>query len=136
MFVPSGGLAILKTTRGAGATTGFVISRVGSARQWIKSAHTTGSGDTAVARGDSTRRLRLGTYVITETEPVTDEAGRWTLVSIDCGGRLRAFDMGQTTIELTRDHPRVVCRFVNAFTPDVRRPCHSVRALRRARRRT
>jgi len=118
-FVPSGGLTIAKTTRGAGATTGFVISRDGSPREWVQTARTSGPGDTAIARGDSTRRLRLGTYVIQETEPVTDQRGRWTLLAIKCGGRLRGFDQGRVTVELTRDRPRVLCRFVNAFTADV-----------------
>jgi uncharacterized repeat protein (TIGR01451 family) len=118
-FIPSGSLAILKTTRGAGAATGFVISRVGSSRQWQQTARTTGSGDTALARGDRTRRLRLGTYVIQEIQPLSDEAGRWTLLAVRCGGSLRAFDQGRVTVTLTRDNPRVLCRFLDAFTPDV-----------------
>jgi uncharacterized repeat protein (TIGR01451 family) len=118
-FVPAGALAIAKTTRGAGATTGFVISREGEARQWIQTARTSGPGDTAIARGDRTRRLRLGTYVIQETEPVTDERGRWSLLSINCSGRLRGFEQGRVTVQLTRERPRMRCHFVNGFTPDV-----------------
>ncbi len=136
-FIPAGGIAIAKQTRGAGATTGFVIDRVGEpARQWTKTAITSGPGDVALARGDSTRRLRLGTYVIQETEPVTDERGRWTLLSINCGGRLRGFDQGRVTVQLTRERPRVLCRFVNASRPTCRRcRCQGLRPVRRRRTR-
>ena len=118
-FIPAGSIAILKTTRGAGATTGFVVSPLRDPElQYLKSARTQGDGDTAIARGDRTRRLRLGRYVIQETEPVTAEAGRWTLVAVTCGGRLRAFEQGRLTVTLTRERPHAVCHFINGFTPD------------------
>ena len=45
--------------------------------------------------------------------------GRWTLLAAICDGRLRAFEQGQVEVPLTTDRPRVRCRFINAFTPDV-----------------
>ena len=50
---PAGSITILKTTRGAGATTGFVVSPLRDPElQYLKSARTQGDGDTAIARGD------------------------------------------------------------------------------------
>ena len=119
-FVPFGAIAIAKQTRGAGGTTGFVISSAADpTRQFTKSATTPAGGGTTVARGDPTRHLRLGRYVIQETGTVSDEQGRWTLLAVTCGGRLRAFDQGRVEVALTAEQPRVRCRFVNAFTPDV-----------------
>ena len=101
-FVPFGSIAIAKETRGGAGTTGFVISPVADAtRQYAKSATTRGDGGVALARGDSTRHLRLGRYVIQETGTVSDEDGRWTLLAAICGDRLRAFEQGQVEVQLT-----------------------------------
>jgi len=119
-FIPRGSITIFKETRGAGGTTGFVIEPVANPeREYTQTATTSGSGDVARARGDSTRRLRLGRYVIQETGTQSTEQGRWALLTASCDGRLRAFDQGQIAIRLTTDNPRVTCRFINAFTPDV-----------------
>jgi uncharacterized repeat protein (TIGR01451 family) len=119
-FVPRGSITILKETRGAGGTTGFVVeSRRDPTFEASKTAVTSGEDDVARARGDSTRRLPLGRYTIQETGTVSDDAGRWTLVSVSCSGRQRPFAQGEAEVRLTRQRPRVVCRFVNAFTPDV-----------------
>ena len=113
-FVPSGSIAIAKETRGGAGTTGFVIAPLAQpARQYVQSATTAAPGDLALARGDSTRRLPLGRYAIQETGTVPEEDGRWTLVSVDCGGRLLGFAQGRVVVELTRERPRVRCRFVN-----------------------
>jgi uncharacterized repeat protein (TIGR01451 family) len=120
-FVPFGSITIVKETRGGAGTTGFVISPVADpTRQYAKSATTHGDGGVALARGDSTRHLRLGRYVIQETGTVSDEDGRWTLLAAICGDRLRAFEQGQVEVQLTTARPRVRCRFINAFTPDVK----------------
>ena len=118
-FVPYGGIAIAKVTRGRTGTTSFQITPVANpARQFVQSATTTAENEPALARGDSTRRLRLGRYVIQETGTTPEGEGRWTLVAVNCAGRLRGFSQGQTTVTLTREHPRVRCRFVDSFTPD------------------
>lgn len=118
-FVPRGSIAIAKTTRGRAGTAGFVITPArATSRQYFKSATTDRDNGTAIATGDSTRRLRLGEYVIQETDITPEGDGRWTLLAVTCGGRLRAFQQGQTTVELTREHPRAACRFINGFTPD------------------
>ena len=118
-FVPYGGIAIAKVTRGRTGTTGFQITPVANpARQYVQTATTTAEDEPALARGDSTGRLRLGRYVIQETGTTPEGEGRWTLVEVNCAGRLRGFSQGQTTVTLTREHPRVRCRFVDSFTPD------------------
>ena len=118
-FVPYGGIAIAKVTRGRTGTTGFQITPVANpARQYVQTATTTAENEPALARGDSTGRLRLGRYVIQETGTTPEGEGRWTLVEVNCAGRLRGFSQGQTTVTLTRKHPRVRCRFVDSFTPD------------------
>jgi uncharacterized repeat protein (TIGR01451 family) len=117
-FVPSGAIAITKTTRGATGTTSFQITpEANPARQLVQTAKTTEENKPALARGDSTRRLRLGRYVIQETGTSPEGDGRWTLVEVICDGRLRGFGQGEMTVALTRDNPRVVCRFVDVFTP-------------------
>jgi uncharacterized repeat protein (TIGR01451 family) len=120
-FVPFGAITITKVTRGGTGTTGFQITPVANpARQFLKSATTTAENEPAQARGDSTRRLRLGRYVIQETGTTPVHDGRWTLVEVICDGRLHGFAQGQLTIALTRENPRVRCRFVDAFTPHAR----------------
>ena len=115
-FVPSGSIAIGKVTRGGIGTTGFVVSRIGApARQYRQSAETRAPGEVAVARGDSTQRLVLGRYAIQETGTVPEEDGRWDLLSVNCGGRQRAFAQGRVEVELTADNPRMRCRFENGF---------------------
>ena len=119
-FVPNGSIEIFKQTRGAGGTTGFVISPVADpTREYTQTAITRGSGDVAKAQGDPTSRLRLGRYVIQETGTVSSDKGRWTLLAAICNNRLRGFGQGQIEIRLTSDQPHAVCRYVNAFTPDV-----------------
>ena len=118
-FVPRGSITIAKTTRGRAGTAGFVITPArATSRQYFKSATTKRDGGTAIATGDRTRRLRLGRYVIQETDVTPVGDGRWTLLAVTCGGRLRAFQQGQTIVELTAEHPHAVCRFIDAFTPD------------------
>ncbi len=119
-FVPHGSIAIVKRTRGGGGTTGFVISPLAApTRQYTQTATTDRDGGTAIARGDSLRRLELGRYVIQETGTSSTDAGRWTMLAAICSDRLKPFDQGQIVVRLTTRRPRSVCAFINAFTPDV-----------------
>jgi hypothetical protein len=116
-FIPRGSIAIDKVTRGGVGTTGFVISPLsGRPREFLQTATTTRPGRPARARGDSTRRLRLGRYVIQETGTVSEREGSWTLLWIRCGDRLRPFTQGRVTVRLTPERPQLVCRFVNRFS--------------------
>jgi uncharacterized repeat protein (TIGR01451 family) len=119
-FVPRGSITILKRTRGAAGTTGFVISPVADpTKQYTQTATTRRAGGIALAKGDSLRRLRLGRYVIQETETSSPDKGRWTLLAAICSDRLKAFDQGQIVVRLTTKRPHAACAFINAFTPDV-----------------
>jgi uncharacterized repeat protein (TIGR01451 family) len=119
-FVPRGSITILKRTRGAAGTTGFVISPLADpTRQATQTAVTRRAGGVAIARGDSLRRLRLGRYVIQETGTTSDDKGRWTLLAAICSDRLKPFDQGQIVVRLTTRRPHAACAFINAFTPDV-----------------
>jgi uncharacterized repeat protein (TIGR01451 family) len=114
-FVPTGSIAISKVTEGDLGLTGFVITNLDRPElQWVQAALTTTPGRPALARGDSTRRLPLGRYLIQETRTVPRVVPDWRMLSVSCGGRLQAFEQGRAQIELTRDHPRRACRFVNA----------------------
>jgi hypothetical protein len=113
-FIPDGRITILKTTLGGTGTTGFIITPVDDpATQFQKTATTTSEGDPKLARGDSTRSLPLGRYLIQETGTVSNADQEWALTSVTCGGRLKPFEEGEVVVELTADNPTRVCRFVN-----------------------
>jgi hypothetical protein len=113
-FVPNGRITILKTTVGGTGTTGFIVTPLDDQEtQFLKTATTTAEDRPARARGDSTRHLPMGRYLIQETATVSDDDREWELSSVTCGGRLRAFEGGQVIVELTPDHPARLCRFVN-----------------------
>jgi uncharacterized repeat protein (TIGR01451 family) len=114
-FVPTGSIAVTKVTEDDVGLTGFVITNLDHPElQYVQAALTTTPGRAALARGDSTRRLPLGRYVIQETRTVPRTVPGWRMLSVRCGGRLSAFEQGRVQIELTREHPRRACRFVNA----------------------
>jgi uncharacterized repeat protein (TIGR01451 family) len=116
-FIPSGRITILKTTLGGVGTTGFTVTPLDDPSiQKVKSATTTEQGRATLARGDSTRHLPLGRYLVQEHATQSDAGDDWELVSATCDGRLRAFEQGQVIVELTADNPRQVCRFVNALS--------------------
>jgi uncharacterized repeat protein (TIGR01451 family) len=116
-FIPNGRITILKTTLGAIGTTSFTVTPVNDpADQRVKAATTGIPGRAAVARGDSTRNLPLGRYLIQEHATTSSPERSWELLSVSCDGRLRAFEQGQATVELTAANPNQVCRFVNAVT--------------------
>jgi hypothetical protein len=112
-FIPDGRITILKTTLGGTGTTGFIVTPVDDpATQYLQTATTTDETPT-LARGDSTRNLPLGRYLIQETGTVSNADEEWSLTSVTCGGLLKAFEQGEVVVELTADNPTRVCRFVN-----------------------
>ncbi|MGE0026148.1 MAG: DUF11 domain-containing protein [Thermoleophilia bacterium] len=113
-FVPSGSLEIDKVTHGGAGTAGFLIQPVaGPARTYEQQATTTREGVVVRATGDSTDRLRLGTYEITETGPPATAGGRWTLESVVCGGVPVPAAQGRVRVTLTRAAPALTCVFAN-----------------------
>jgi uncharacterized repeat protein (TIGR01451 family) len=70
-----------------------------------------------LAKGDSTRGLPFGTYVIQESVAQASDPAGWSLVEVVCDGRAVPFEQGRATLQLTRQDPKVKCRFVNLYTP-------------------
>jgi uncharacterized repeat protein (TIGR01451 family) len=116
-FVPAGSITLLKTTRDTTGTTSFTITPLDDpARQYSKTSTTTAPDRPAVARGDSTRSLPLGRYLIQEHGTASSPDRNWVLVSVSCGSRPRPFAQGQVEIELTPGNPHRACHFVDAPT--------------------
>lgn len=112
-YTPIGSIRLRKNTIGSYGTTGFVISRADA--QYEKSATTTKSGDTAVATGDDTSAIPLGSYVIQETNPTDRTDGSWRVNGVECNGEAVPSDEGRIVITLTADDPDFDCTFVNEF---------------------
>jgi uncharacterized repeat protein (TIGR01451 family) len=70
-----------------------------------------------LARGDSTRGLPFGTYVIQESVAQAIDSAGWSLIEVVCDGQAIPFDQGRATVHLSKRDPKVECRFVNLFTP-------------------
>src|SRR3954453_17817747 len=112
-FIPDGSIKIAKTALAGSGTSGFLISYQGAPpRQYVQSADVA-EGETALATGDSTRRLPLGRYVIQETATLPDNPRPWMLVAVICNGELTPFEEKRVTVELTAEHPDIACRFEN-----------------------
>ncbi len=115
-FTPRGALAITKTTTGAVATTGFVITPdFGAAEELHKTATTVKEGVPARAHGSSTSDLPLGRYLVQETGPTPTHGGHWALIGVRCRGQYVPFANGQAEVTLSEEHPAAVCAFTNAF---------------------
>jgi uncharacterized repeat protein (TIGR01451 family) len=56
------------------------------------------------------------TYIISQSLVASDQPGTWTLVSVECDGRLVPFAQGRALVRLTRDNPQVTCTFTNRLT--------------------
>lgn len=115
-FVPSGSLEIDKVTYGGAGTAGFLIQpAAGPARSYEQQATTTQEGVLVRATGDSTDRLRLGTYEIVETAPPATARGRWAQESVVCNGVPVPAAQGRVRVRLTRAAPALTCVFANRF---------------------
>jgi hypothetical protein len=118
-FTPKGRIIIHKVTLGATATTGFVISTgFGEPVEYHQSATTTDEDKPALATGDSTSALELGTYFIRELTPSSVPGGAWRLSAVVCnGGRVvLPTEGGGTTVTLTESRPVVDCTITDTFT--------------------
>lgn len=115
LFVPRGSIEVAKETRGGVGTAAFVISPAADpTRIYEQSATTTAEEVPVLARGDRTRPVPLGEYVIQEIEPETVK-GEWTLARVVCNGSPVPQTQGRVTIRLTPEQPRVRCVFGDQF---------------------
>jgi uncharacterized repeat protein (TIGR01451 family) len=116
-FIPRGGLVIDKATAGGVGSFDFTISRVGDPETvFHKTATTTEPLTLTRARGNRTRNIELGRYVIQEVEPHSDD-GEWELRLVVCDGRVVPATEGRVIVRLTERNPVKRCGFLNVFTP-------------------
>jgi uncharacterized repeat protein (TIGR01451 family) len=117
-FIPSGGLVIDKATTGGVGTFDFTIWPVGDPETvFHKTATTTEPLTLTRARGDRTRNIQLGRYVIQEVGPHSDD-GEWALRLVVCDGQVIPATEGRVMVRLTENNPVKRCGFLNVFTPD------------------
>ncbi len=118
VFTPGGSITLRKRTEGAAGTADFIVRPVNDpAVSFEQRAVTSGSGDTALAEGDDTSALPLGSYEIVEIGPAPHAGGHWRLESVLCDGVPLASAHGRTVVTLGEADPGVDCTFVNHFSP-------------------
>jgi uncharacterized repeat protein (TIGR01451 family) len=117
-LVYPGAIKIHKETIGGIGSAGFQITNPGyPTLERNQIAVVDKEKSPVLARGDSTRGLPFGTYVIQESvAQATDPAG-WSLIEVVCDGKAVPFEQGRATVHLGKRAPHVKCRFVNLFTP-------------------
>ena len=117
-FIPKGGLVIDKITSGGVGSFDYAITPLRELETvYHQSATTTKALRPARAKGDSTRNIALGAYVIQEIGPAVDD-GVWSLGLAVCDGRILPATEGRVVVRLTTFNPVKRCAFVNVFTPD------------------
>jgi hypothetical protein len=118
-----GRIAIDKETIDGTGTAAFTISPLldpSTQRHQVAVVH---APRTPVrARGDSTRDLPFGTYVIQEAVGQSQNPDAWSLVATICNRRLVPFEQGRIRVRITAEEPRVNCRFVDLFAPGIAEP--------------
>jgi uncharacterized repeat protein (TIGR01451 family) len=117
-LVHPGRITIRKETIGGTGSAGFQITNPAYPTLERNQLAVVKQDRTPVlARGDSTRGLPFGTYVIQESvAQATDPAG-WSLIEVVCDGRAIPFEQGRASVRLSKQDPSADCRFVNRFTP-------------------
>ena len=113
-FVPKGAIVIDKMTVGGTGTAGFTITPVRDPEtSYEQSVTTREPGEPRRARGDRTRGLPLGRYVIQEENLAPDDDRKWTLAEVLCDNVVRPFEEGRVLVRLSRRNPKLRCLFVN-----------------------
>ncbi len=117
-FQPRGAIVIEKTTVGALATTGFVITPAsGTAQEIHQSARTLREGVPVRASGSASDDLELGRYLLQETDPEPAGNGHWELTAVRCQGQDVPFAAGQAAVTLSAAAPAAGCAFTNVLRP-------------------
>lgn len=121
-FTPRrGSITIFKVTKGGVGRVGFLVAPRGAegpSEVRGQVAQTRRPGIPAKARGQSTRGLPLGQYLIQELIR-TDS---WSLESVRCNGRQVPFGRGLTAVRLTAERRHVVCTFTNKRVESPEKP--------------
>ena len=115
-FVWAGSIRLRKVMTGATGSTRFTIRPLDAdpAVVYQQRAVVSRAGVPAMATGDATNRLPLGTYDIQETTPTGD--GSWQLQSVICNGVPVGSAQGRIRIRLTADQPDMDCTFADRFS--------------------
>jgi len=71
---------------------------------------------TVLAKGDSTRGLPYGAYVIQEYAGKGTDPTNWSLIEVVCDGKAIPFEQGRAVVRLSRSDPSKKCRFVDLFS--------------------
>ena len=124
VFIPAGSISLAKITTGSTGTVLFVVApRTGNRVQYRQHATTTQEGVAADAvpikpGNNATDHLRLGTYLIGEQAPASEDPNNWSLQLVQCNGQIVPFDRGTIRVTLTPAQPSLHCVFTNHFTPN------------------
>jgi uncharacterized repeat protein (TIGR01451 family) len=116
-----GSIRLFKVTKGGVGRVGFLVAPRGAdgpAEVRGQIAQTRRPGIPAKARGQSTRGLPLGQYLIQELV----RTDTWSLESVRCNGELIPFGRGLTAVALTAEQPHVACTFTNAKVQEPEKP--------------
>ena len=115
VFTPDGVVTIHKVMHGALGRAGFVVTGPALDDQLYLEAAPTEQGVPALAVGDATDHLPLGTYEIEEVTPSGQDPSNWALTDVTCSGERRT-SRASVTVTLTASHPHVNCTFVDTYT--------------------
>jgi uncharacterized repeat protein (TIGR01451 family) len=117
-FIPKGRIEVFKVTVGGTGRFDFAVSPLRDLQTvYHKRARVRSPLTVTRARGDSTRNIGLGRYVIQEIAPQA-EGGSWTPRLVVCNGRIRPQIEGRAIVRLTSRQPTQRCTYLNVFTSD------------------
>jgi uncharacterized repeat protein (TIGR01451 family) len=122
-LVHPGRITIRKEAIGGTGSAGFQItSPAYPTRALNQTAVVKKERSPVLAKGDASRGLPFGTYVIQESAGHGTDPSKWSLVEVICDGKALPFSQGRAVVHLSQHDPSANCRFVNLFTPAPKPP--------------
>ena len=119
-FDPDGVIAISKVMNGALGDADFVIgSDAFPGQSLYQTASPTAEGVPALATGDASDQLPLGTYSIEELVPSGGDPTGWSLDDVTCNGSTTPVTAGVVTVTLTAAEPTADCTFTDSYSAPV-----------------
>jgi hypothetical protein len=118
-FIPDGVITVHKVmTGGLGAVEFAIDSDVAGGISLLQTANPSSEGVPALAVGDDSTSLPLGTYTIEELTPDgTSIPVDWSLTGVTCNGVPATVTGSSVTVTLTASGPTADCVFSDAYTP-------------------
>jgi uncharacterized repeat protein (TIGR01451 family) len=108
-----GRIIVRAVTIGGVGTAGYVITPFSGGFQRRQLATTRRQGRAFEARGEPTRGLAFGRFVLQETAITAAQRQVWTLIAVSCNDRVVPFEQGRVVVRVTRRAPVQRCTFVN-----------------------